>query len=271
MVTVLDTVIGTVLAERKVSEATRPTAPLKVYVGNIYGRNVEPTHWQCVDALRSVRMQQTLDIRVRFQPHWNDALICRARSTTATAFLLDTDFDVHVSIDGDIEFEPWQVAQIARQAVDHDIVTGLYMTRSRDISRPTSVFEPGTTLKFGADPTPVPIRWAAAGFTATHRRVFERLAQDLPLCHADKPWRFYPFYQPYWVPGIASDWIYLSEDYALSHRARDAGFVPHVAPNIRIYHLGLYGHRLEDGLQKPLDEQPITVTYQEDGRFKFEG
>lgn len=249
-----------------------PTAPLKVYVGNIYGRNVEPHHWQAVDALRSARSQQENGVRVRFQPHWNDALLCRARSVTATAFLLDTDFDVHVSIDGDIVFEPWQVAQVARQAVEHDIVSGLYITRSREDARPTSIFEPGTQITFSDDPTPVPVKWVASGFTATHRRVFERLSRDLPLCHdGDKGVsRFYPFYQPYWVTGPRGNTIYLSEDYALSDRARQAGFTSHIAPNIRIYHLGLHGHRLEDCLQKPIPEQPIAVTYQEDGRYRFE-
>lgn len=247
-----------------------PPAPLKVYVGNIYGRNVEPHHWMAVDHLRSAAQQRELGIRVRFQPHWNDALLCRARSVTATSFLRDTDFDVHVSIDGDIVFEPWQVAQIARQAVEYDMVSGLYITRSREMPRPTSIFETGQTITFSDDSTPVPVRWVASGFTATHRRVFERLAQELPLCDDATSHPFYPFYQPYWVPGVVSKWVYLSEDYALSDRVRQAGFHPYIAPNIRLYHLGLHGHRLEDCLQTPLDERPITVTYQEDGRFKFE-
>jgi len=247
-----------------------PARPLKVYLGNIYGRNVEPLHWMAVDQIRSAAIQREHNVQVRFRPHWNDALLCRARSVTATAFLLDTDFDVHVSIDGDIEFEPWHLAQIARQAVTYDMVGGLYITRSRYEPRPTSIFDVGQTIVFGDDPTPQPVKWLASGFTATHRRVFERLAQDLPLCHEDKDYRFYPFYQPYWVPGVTSKWIYLSEDYALSDRASQAGFAPHVAPNIRLRHLGLHGHSLEDCLQKPLAEREIAITYQDDGRFKFE-
>lgn len=247
-----------------------PAKPLTVYVGNIYGRNIEPNHWMAMDALRSAKAQREHDIRVMFRPHWNDALVCRARSVTATAFLLDSDADVHVSIDGDILFEPWQVAQIARQAVEYGQVAGLYITRSREDARPTSIFEQGQTITFGDDPTPQPVRWLASGFTATHRRVFERLAQDLPLCHDDMPWRFYPFYQPFWAQSPRGNTIYLSEDYALSERARLAGFTPHIAPNIRIYHLGLHAHSLEDAVQKPLSEREIAVTYEPDGRFKFE-
>lgn len=247
-----------------------PVKPLTVYVGNIYGRNVEPYHWMSIDALRSAKSQRELDIQVLFRPTWNDVDVARARSKTATAFLLDSDADVHVAIDGDILFEPWQVAQIVKQAVDHDIVGGMYITRSRADARPTTIFEPGATITFSADPTPVPVRWIAGGFVATHRRVFERLAKELPLCHPDEEWRFYPFYQQFVVDGPRGTPVWLSEDYAMIERARQAGFVPHLAPNIRIYHLGLHGFSLEDCLQKPLEEREIAVTYQEDGRFRFE-
>lgn len=245
------------------------TAPIKVYVGNIYGRNIEPQHWLAVDALRTAKAQTDNNMRVRFQPVWNDALVCRARSQTATQFLLDTDFDVHVSIDGDILFQPWQVAQIARQAVTHDIVGGLYVTRSREICRPTSIFQPGQTITFGSDETPQPVQWLATGFLATHRRVFERLAQDIPLCHADESWRFHPFYQPLIVDGKNGP-IYLSEDFAFVERARRAGYTPHLAPNVRVYHLGHHAFSLEDAVQKPLTEREITVTYGDDGRYRFE-
>lgn len=247
-----------------------PPKPLSVYLGNIYGRSVEPYHWMSIDALRSTREQRANDIRVLFRPNWNDALVCRSRSKTATAFLLDSDADVHVSIDGDILFQPWQVAQIARQAVEHGMVGGLYITRSRQDARPTSIFEPGRTIEFSSDPTPQPVRWLASGFTATSRAAMEAIARGLPLCHPDEDWRFYPLYQPYVVDGPRGTPVYLSEDFAFCQRAIDAGVTPHIAPNVRIYHLGLHSFSLEDCLQKPLDERPIAVTYQEDGKFRFE-
>ena len=247
-----------------------PPKPLSVYVGNIYGRAVEPLHWMATDALRSTKAQQEHNIRVMFRPNWNDALVCRSRSKTATAFLLDSDADVHVSIDGDVIFEPWQVAQIARQAVEYGMVGGLYITRSRADARPTSIFEPGQTITFGTDPTPQPVRWIAPVFLATHRRVLEAMAKELPLCHEDESWRFYPFYQPVVADGPRGKPIYLSEDFAFCERAKAAGFTPYLAPNIRIYHLGDHPFSLEDCLQKPLGEREIAITYQEDGRFKFE-
>jgi hypothetical protein len=248
-----------------------PPKPLTIYAGNIYGRGVEPLHWMSMDALRSASFQREHGVRVMFRPNWNDALLCRSRSVTATAFLLKSDADVHVSIDGDVIFEPQQVAQIARQAVEYGMVGGIYITRSRADARPTSIFEPGQTIVFGADPTPQPVRWVATGFLATHRRVFERLAEDLPLCHEDREWSFYPFYAPFWVENERTGGtLYLSEDFALCERARRAGFTPHIAPNIRIYHYGGHPFSLEDCVRKPLEEREIAVTYQEDGRFRFE-
>lgn len=240
---------------------------LRVYLGPVYGRNIEPEHFRAVLALLLGKRE---GVRFRFAPTWNDALICRARSKTATAFLLDSDDDVHVSLDGDILFEPWQVEQIARQAVEHGMVGGLYVTRSRADARPTSILQTDETVRFADDPTSVPARWLATGFLATHRRVFEALAKDLPLCHADEPWRFYPFYQPFVADGPRGTPIYLSEDYAMVERARAAGFTPHLAPNLRLYHLGLHPFSLEDMAQKPLPEQELLVTYQPDGRYRVE-
>lgn len=210
---------------------------------------------------------------VTFAPTWNDALLCRARSKTATHFLTETTADVHVSIDSDIVFDPASVLQIAEQAEAYGIVAGLYVTRaSGGLCRPTTIFETDHPIEFGSDPTPVPVKWAATGFLATARRVFEKLAEDLPLCHRSEPWKFYPFYQPFWIeserdPG---DWLYLSEDYAFSERARRAGFQTYLNPAVRLLHLGQYGFRLEDlGQSEPALTQ-VRMTYQQDGRYRYE-
>lgn len=211
---------------------------------------------------------------VTYAPAWNDALLCRARSKTATHFLLETGCDVHVSIDSDIVFDPESVMQIARQA--HELggpVAGLYVTRaSGSLCRPTSIFEPDVPVELGTDPTPVPIKWAATGFLATPRRVFEALAKDLPLCHRNEWWRFYPFYQPFWIeserdPG---DMLYLSEDFAFCERARQAGFTVYLNPAVRLLHLGQHPFRIEDLGKEIEPAMPVRMTYQQDGRYRYE-
>lgn len=264
-----DAIGAAIEAERAVTRQpafSLPTKPVSVYLGSAYGRYLEPDHIQSL--LRMLRHPVT------FAPTWNDADLPRARSKTATHFLLESDADVHVSIDSDIVFDPASVLQIAEQA--HrlgGIVAGLYVTRAGGKQcRPTSIFEADVPIEFGTDPTPVPIKWAATGFLATPRRVFERLAQDLPLCHRSEAWKFYPFYQEFPIRSERDpeDWLWMSEDYALCERARQAGFQVYLNPAVRLLHLGQHPFRLEDLGQ---EEQPIALvrmTYQADGRYRYE-
>jgi len=253
--------------------ATRPafslrgTMPVRpqpsIYVGSAYGRYLEPDHIQSV--MRLLRHPIT------FAPTWNDALLCRARSKTATAFLLDSKADVHVSIDSDIVFDPQSVLQIAHQA--HDLggpVAGLYVTRAKGgLCRPTSILEADVPIELGTDPTPVPIKWAATGFLATPRRVFERLAKDLPLCHPTEWWKFYPFYMPAIVDGLNGP-NYLSEDFAFCERVRQAGFTVYLNPAVRLLHVGNHAFRIEDLGQTEIEPAPVRMTYLSDGRYMYE-
>ena len=247
------------------SVAPKRTAP-KVYLGPAYGRYIEPDHIQS--------MNRMLREPVMYAPAWNDADLPRARSKTATHFLTETDYDVHVSIDSDIVFDPASVFQIAQQAHDlGGIVAGLYVTRAAGkMCRPTSLFETDVPIEFGTDPTPVPIKWAATGFLATPRIVFETLAKDLPLCHRSEWWKFYPFYAEYWVRSERDpeDWIWLSEDYALCDRAKNAGFQVYLNPAIRLLHLGQYPFRIEDLGKSEEPAAPVRMTYLPDGRFRYE-
>lgn len=208
---------------------------------------------------------------VTFAPTWNDALLCRARSKTATHFLLESKADVHVSIDSDIVFDPQSVLQIAQQAHDlGGIVAGLYVTRAKGgLCRPTSIFEADVPIEFGTDPTPVEVKYAATGFMATPRKVFEKLAEDMPLCHPSEWWRFYPVYMPMIVDGDNGP-EYLSEDFAVCERARRAGFKIYINPAVRLLHVGHYPFSLNDLGQPEPTAAPMRLTYQADHRYKIE-
>lgn len=263
----IDAAIEQERATRPAPFSLRGTMPVRpqptIYLGSAYGRAIEPDHFQSL-----IRM---LRYPVTFVPTWNDALLSRARAKTATHFLLETDCDVHVSIDADIVFDPQSVLQIAQQAHElGGLVAGLYVTRAAGgLCKPTSVFEDDVPIEFGTDPTPVPIKWAATGFLATPRRVLERLVEDLPLCHPDEPWRFYPLYDPFTVDGPRGA-IGLSEDYAYCERARRAGFTVYINPAVRLLHLGHYPFRLEDLGQPEMPASPVQLTYQSDGRYRIE-
>ncbi len=196
-----------------------------------------------------------------------DALIERTRARAATAFLRQTQYDVLLQVDDDIAFTAEDALQVAEQAMEHDVVCGLYLTRSKTGGVPTSYLDPGAKYRlFNGDPTPQPVRWGGGGFMAVHRRVYEHLAQDLPLCHQGEDLEHYPFYQTMVVPDPISDRpILLSEDWALCERARRAGFGVSINPNVRLTHFGATAYTLEDLLSPEARRLELEIERATDG------
>jgi len=204
------------------------------------------------------------DPKYAYFPQVGDALIERARGMSATNFLRNTDADVHLSIDSDIMgFTKEGIDLLCEQAGELGIVGAVYITRATARTFPTTMFLDEQRVEFAADPTPIPVRWAATGCLAVHRRVFEKLAEDLILLHEkDGPRAFYNFYHSMEYEGDESmGRILLSEDYAFCQRAREAGFNTYINPAIRLGHIGPYVHRLEDMAQTPLAPQPLALTH----------
>lgn len=202
-----------------------------------------------------------------------DALIERTRARAATHFLQDTSYDVLLQVDDDIGFSPADAVQVAAQAQEHDIVCGVYLTRHRTAGVPTSYLEPERTYHFyNGDPTPQPIRWGGGGFMAVHRRVFERLAGDLPLCHPGEELAHYPFYQTMVVGDpVGGQPILLSEDWALCERARAAGFGVWANCQVRLTHFGATAFTLEDLLTAPTERQQLDVERKPNGDLTTTG
>lgn len=231
---------------------------MKVYVSTICWREVLAEHMKCV-------LNLLTRPNVIYKLQNGDALIERSRAIIATHFLRETDADVLVTIDSDILFSSDSVMRIAEQAMTHDMVAGLYMTRGKPV-RPASLIEEGVKVDLTGATDLVPIKWPATGFLATHRRVFEKLAEDLPLCHPKEEWRFHPFYTPY-VAEHEGQKILLSEDYAFGENARRAGFGIYANPSIKLVHVGAYHYRTEDlGLKIP-DEKPLSITRHSGARY----
>ena len=232
---------------------------MKVYWGSSVGRAYSPDHVTSIIALIS-------NHPLIWRPIHGDALIERSRARAATHFLLDSDADVFLTVDTDIVFGWRDAVAICEQAMTYDIVVGAYVKRSHLRSIVTSALEPRVPVEFFIDPTPAPIRWGATGFMAVHRRVFEKLAQDLPLCHPNEELRHYPFYLPFVVEEGGSP-IMLSEDWALCERARRVGFTTYVNPAVRLVHLGDYGYALEDMLPMytPTGPIPLRLTRTNEG------
>lgn len=228
---------------------------MKIYVGSAIWRTVEAAHLKSLVPL----LRQP---GVSYSPVVGDALIERSRSISATYFLRNTDADVHLSIDSDItDFTIEDTMQMCEQAMTHDIVGAIYVTRSVDRTFPTSHTNDEEEVQMAFDPTPVEARWVATGFLATHRRVFEKLAETLPLCHEEDDDRaFYPFYLPFVHErenGLGP--ILLSEDWAFCERAHEAGFKSYINPAIRLGHRGTYVYRVEDMFETPIQPHPVVL------------
>ncbi|KKM97528.1 hypothetical protein LCGC14_1167150 [marine sediment metagenome] len=232
----------------------------KVYIGSAIWRGVEPLHMKALAHLLR-------DPHYGYFPETGDALIERARGISASHFLRHTDAEVHLSLDSDIiEFLKPAIDLMCEQAVTHDIVGGLYITRATARTFPTSMFLDNQTIEFASDPTPQPVRWIATGCVAVHRRGFEKMAETMPLLHEQDGERaFYNFYHTMEYDtaqdGNTAGRILLSEDYAFSQRAKELGFTSHINPVVRVGHVGPYAHRLEDMAQEILTPQPLRISH----------
>lgn len=236
---------------------------MKVYIGTIAWRSLHPTHVFCL-----------MDLLARpgllWGPIAGDALVERSRGRCATHFLRHTDADVLVSIDSDIQFRAGDVEAIAAQAHQLGaIIGGAYMTRGRAGSMPTSALTQDRRYEFGlGDPRetePVPVDYLAGGFMAVPRVVFERLAEDLPLCDEGSALEQYPFYLPFVIQG-ANGPEFLSEDFAICERARLAGFPVLLNTAVRLGHIGEETFWLEEILRRDAAPgQPLAITHTSEG------
>lgn len=242
---------------------------LKVYIGAAVWRHVNPMHMNAM--LPLLRNQK----RYAYLPQIGDALMERVRGISATLFLKHTQGDVFLSLDSDIVgFTEDGIDELVEQAVTHDIVAGIYICKSVARTFPSSTFEDNTSIEFGTDSTPVPIKWAATGCLAVHRRVFEKMVEGDPekgisplrlLHETDGKRAFYNFFHCMEYDDPEHGAILLSEDFAFSERARQLGFTIYANPAIRLGHEGMYLYRLEDMAGHVLKPQPLTIHHS--GRY----
>lgn len=242
-----------------------------LYVGNAYWREVEAGHAMAMQAL--VGMCAGMGIRIRMGSIINDAMITRARARAASEFL-ESQLDVLVTIDSDIEFDPYQLLRMAEETFEHSLVGGAYAKRSGHspelairLKRPAS----GIRQIVFADGEPLAeVEYLATGFMAVHRRVFEKVRDhyNLELQH-QSTLRFYPFYDSFSVTKDSGEIFRLSEDWAFCERASQVGFPCMLDPRVRLRHWGLYDFTLEDVVRAERPEPGIIVWEYKDGVERF--
>lgn len=240
---------------------------MKIYFGSSYRRDVEIPHFLAV--LHLFKVAASRNLAVRIEPTWGDALIERSRARSATRFLEQTDCDVWLSIDSDIHFNPDDALKVCQQALEFDVVGGLYLTRTSCDPIPAVRLELDRRYDLD-DPTPVPVTYPSTGFLAVHRRVFARLAESLPVCHpSDAALRHIPFFTPF-EREEGGELVQLSEDWALVARARDAGFGIYLNPAVKATHFGMLAVSVDDLAVERTGREAHAITRTGEGGYSVE-
>ena len=131
------------------------------------------------------------------------------------------------------------------------MVGGIYPTKGANVLASSQLPQTPNIL-FEAGAPPLEVLYLPGGFLYTRAEVYSVIQRkfDLPTCNrGSELTALVPYFQPMVVREEGQD-VYLGEDYAFCHRAREAGIRVMADPGIRLTHYGMYGWTLEDCLHK---------------------
>jgi hypothetical protein len=162
---------------------------------------------------------------------------------------LNSHFAETMWIDTDIGFDADAVDRLREHRLP--IVCGLYaQPGARSLA---CQLLPGTErIVFGEGGGLVEIMYAAAGFLHVRREAYETIRDvlKLPLCNTRFGPGMWPFFQSVAVensdPAARFGHRYLTEDFAFSHRARQAGLKIMADTTVRLWRVGSYGYGWEE-------------------------
>lgn len=233
-----------------------PEKAWKVHASLCIHRNIDSL---AMDSL--IRLLCWPKPRVQFSRTAGDAMIDRARSQEATLFY-NTDSDVLLFVDDDIQYEPEDAIKICTEAYERKtIVVGAYINKRENFSWITTKPLNDEPIYFKKDAPLVEVKWGATGFMAIHRNVLTDMIHELklPLCHPTDL-KFYPFFLPMLWQHPNGDHLYLSEDWSFCERARTLGYKIYLDPSVRLGHAGRYVYDLND-LCRPAKEDCAVIKY----------
>jgi hypothetical protein len=198
----------------------------------------QPPVPRCEEGLRELERRGYTVRRVR-----GFSAIDQGRNQMVSDALLD-GFAETMWIDVDIGFEADDVERLRSRELP--MVAGIYpQPGSRAVA--CHLLPETPELVFGKRGGLVEIKYAAAGFLHVRREAYETIRDSLklPLCNTRFGRGVWPFFQPMAVAdgGVQR---YLAEEYAFSHRARQAGFKIMADTSIRLWRYGTYPFSWED-------------------------
>jgi hypothetical protein len=233
----------------------------KLYIATpMYGGNCSALY--ALSMVEFANICGTYGLKIHWQFSYNDALITRARNDIVDNFL-KSDSDYLIFIDGDIQFNPYDLlclADFATNSKNMQIVTGAYpkkiinweriqklyktnkVKNAKEIENYIGnyVFNTKSNKKFFPLDKPFKVQEAGTGFMLIKREVFEKFKEKYP----EQTYREYGTNElktSYFDCKIDSkDKRYLSEDYMFCQYAAKIGIDTWLVPWINLNHMGSY-------------------------------
>jgi hypothetical protein len=117
------------------------------------------------------------------------------------------------------------------------------------------------TYPFGTTGGLFEIRYLSSGCMAIKREVLQKMVDTkrVHLCNP-KTLNFYPFFTPCEVY-LNDEWIYLSEDWAFCHRARELGYRVFCDSTVKLGHIGPKVYDWDDFF-KPAKDKRENFAYE---------
>lgn len=199
------------------------------------------------------------DVGVYLPPE--DALIERSRSRLVETFLKETDAEILVMIDHDLDWVgpsanyEGDLLHIARQAAATKGIVGAVVSKKTFSDGVACMWKETGTHYIGQDAQKEleEVYCVGAAFTAFHRDVVQAVYDSEEYCEPG----FRPVFQTMRVrhPWNEQNILHLSEDWAFCFRARDLGFKTYVALKPFVTHWGKYGYNIKSAQRKDLVPQ----------------
>ena len=208
-------------------------------------RGVDPDTWE---SLIPLLFCQNPRIVVKFRS--GDALIDRSRSIVASRFL-ESDFDVLLFIDDDIIFDPKKIGAMLQVMWKEklDICGAPYVKKQPEKTHfAIKLLDEAPVIPFGEEMGAIcEVRMISTGCMAIQRWVLQAMVDKevVHKCHIHDA-NFYPFFKPEEAQLENGNWIYLSEDWAFTERARRLGFKVWCDTSQKLGHAGRYVYTWDD-------------------------
>jgi hypothetical protein len=171
------------------------------------------------------------------------AAIDQGRNQAATDALA-RGFEELFWIDADIEFPPDAVDQL--RAHNLPLVSAIYP--KKNCRALASRLLPSTKeIVFGVGGGLLEVLYAATGFLHTRREVYDAIREKcrLPVCNEQFGQPLVPYFMPMVIDTDKGPW-YAADDFAFSHRARQAGYSIFADTTIRLGHIGRHAYSWEE-------------------------